>query len=360
MIMSVVDPSDYIPQLVVYSTFNIFAACSLVALVAVTLLVQDATANLTLLNLEVIFIISSSTSSALIWTGHARDSHPPFTLCLFNASATMSNTPLMAGAALALVAKVWGTAMIIWHPRYRQLFEWVTWTPFLLSFPYISAIPLFIAGIVSGLQHRNQVFRGSPFYCVVNLDAPQSTSSILGAIFTFISLVLAAWTSVKLIRTRQRTERQRFTSDPGSISFMFAIRVILFSFFVGAAFVSGIVALTSAFDAVVPDIIVASCGVGAFFIFASARPILHFVFCRRDSRKTLIPSTTGLSWGSGPITPQEFTLSSMTVTHAGNTPLESGKQPPTFHSHSFGGGQIQITRVVETHDEGGKSYWSTM
>ncbi|KAF7335285.1 hypothetical protein MSAN_02339200 [Mycena sanguinolenta] len=349
--MSVVDPSGYIPQLVVYATFNIFAACGLVALLTVTLIVQGFTANPSLVNLEIIFIISSSTSSALIWTGHARDTHPPFGLCLFNAAATMSNTPLMAGAALALVLKVWGIGMGIWHPRLTPLTEWATWTPFLLLFPFISAIPLFLAGIVMGLEHRDQVFRGSPFYCVVNLDTPQTTSSILGAAFTLTSLVLAAWTSVNLIKTRQRAGRGRFTEDPGSVSPVFATRVLLFSFFVGAAFVSGIVALTSEFDAVIPDIVVASCGVGAFFIFASAKPILQFVFCRGDHRKNHVPSS--LTWGSEPITPQEFTLASMTIIH-------TGKQPSTPGTGSFGQG-IQITRVKETLDEEGKPYrWSSL
>ncbi|KAJ6560223.1 hypothetical protein B0H19DRAFT_1069899 [Mycena capillaripes] len=359
MTVSVVDPSDFMPQLITYSAFNIFATCGLVALFAVTLLVQGVNANPSLLNLELIFIISSSTDSALIWTGHARDPDPPFVLCLLNASATMSNVPLMAGAALSIVAQVWGTAMTIWHPRYRPLMEWVLWTPFLLLFPFVSAIPLFIAGVAAepspyfflklGLERRSQVFRGSPFYCVVDVESLQSVSSIFGAVFTFISLVLAAWTTVKLLSTRRRAERQRFTEDPGSVSYMFALRVILFSVFVGAAFVSGIVALTSTFDAVIPDIVVASCGVGAFFIFASAKPIVQFVFCQRDSRKNFIPSTfTGVSFGSGPVTPQEFTLSTLTV--------QTGKQPPT---NSFGEAtQIQITRIVETQED--KASWAAV
>ncbi|KAJ6515272.1 hypothetical protein C8R45DRAFT_955891 [Mycena sanguinolenta] len=356
--MSVVDPSSYIPQLVVYATFNIFATCSLVALLAVTLIVQGPSTNPSLVNLEIIFILSSSTSSALIWTGHARDTHPPFGLCLFNAAATMSNTPLMAGAALALVLKVWGTGMAIWHPRFTRLLEWVTWTPLLLLLPFVSATPLFLAGIVMGLEHRDQVFRGSPFYCVINLDGPQATSSILGAAFTLTSLVLAAWTSVKLIKARRRAGRERFTTHPDSVSFMFAIRVLLFSFFVGAAFVSGIVALTSEFDAVIPDIVVASCGVGAFFIFASAQPILHFVFCRGDRRKNRVP--TSVTWGSEPITPQEFTLASMTITHTGKMPADSGKQPLAPGSAGLSQG-IQITRVKETLDEEGRSYrWSAI
>ncbi|KAJ7827632.1 hypothetical protein B0H14DRAFT_3720303, partial [Mycena olivaceomarginata] len=365
-----VNPSDYIPHLVIYATFNIFAACGLVALLAVTLLVQGPSANSSLVNLEIIFIISSSTSSVLIWTGHARDPHPPFALCLLSASATISNTPLMAGAALALVAKVWGTAMGIWHPQYRLLCGWITCTPVLLLFPFISAIPLFIASIVLGLEHRDQVFRGSPFYCLVNSEAPQSASSILGATYTFISLVLAVWTSIKLIRTQQRAERGRSTEDPGSISFVFAIRVLLFSLFVGAAFVSGIVALTSTFDAVIPDMVVASCGVGAFFIFASTKPILRFVFCQRESRRKNpipIPSTvTGLSgiWGSGPTTRHghEFTLSSVTVTRirtSSTMPVDESsglslKQP---FGPGVSEGQIQVTRVVETYDENGE-YWS--
>ncbi|KAF8182107.1 hypothetical protein K438DRAFT_1975651 [Mycena galopus ATCC 62051] len=359
--MLVADPSNFFPQLVIYATFNIFATCGLLALLTVTLLVQSPSTNPSLVNLEVIFIISSSTSSALVWTGHARNLHPPFALCLLNASAVMSNIPLMAGAALSLVTKVWGTAMIIWHPRFARPLEWIMWTPFLILFPFISAVPIFVAGVALGLEHQNQVFRGSPFYCVVNLDTPQAISTIFGAIFTLTSLVLAAWTSVQLIRTRLRFDRQRFTNDPGSVSLMFAIRVLLFSVFVGAAFVSGIFALTSTFDAVIPDIVVASCGVGAFFIFASAKPILDFVFCHhRDSREKPILSTMAPSWGSGPVTPQDFALSSMTATHTinDNVPIKSGKPPPI--SGAFAEGEIHVTRVVETLDEEGKTYWTAI
>ncbi|KAJ7651845.1 hypothetical protein B0H17DRAFT_1215145 [Mycena rosella] len=154
--MTVVNPSDFIPQLVIWSTFNIFAACGLGALLVVTLVVQGSRANLTLLNLEIIFILSSSTN-----------------------------------------------------------------------------------------------------------------------------------------------------------------------IFVLAAFVAGVIALSSSFNAVIPDIIVSSLGVGAFFIFASAAPIVRFVFCcQRDPawRSTLQPLTrTGSrSWPSGRGThselgthiepPQEFNL----------------------------------------------------
>ncbi|KAJ7034136.1 hypothetical protein C8F04DRAFT_1102367 [Mycena alexandri] len=267
--MSVAHPSDFIPQLVTWSTLSIFATWSLVVLLVVTLFLQGPTANSTLINLEFIFIIASSTSSVLIWTGHALDPEPPFALCLFNASATMANTPLMAGAAVTIVIKIWGTAMMFWHPRCRPAMVWIIWPPFLVLLPFLLAIPIFIAGVVIGLENRTAVFRGSPFYCVVNSDPVQTTSVLLGAVFTFTSLVLASWTAIKLLGTRRRAG-SRLTDD-SNLSYAFALRVVLFSVFVGAAFVSGIVALTSSFDAVIPDIIVASCGVGAFFIFASSR-----------------------------------------------------------------------------------------
>ncbi|KAJ7770995.1 hypothetical protein DFH07DRAFT_804443 [Mycena maculata] len=320
MRMSAVNPSNFLPQLVTWSTFNIFAACGLVALVVVTLHVQGLQANPTLLNLEVIFILSCSTTSALIWTGHARDPDPPFGLCLMNASATMSNTPLMAGAALAVVTKVWGSATLTWHPRCAVAMQWIIWTPFLLVLPFIFAIPLFLAGIVVGLEDQSKVFRGSPFYCVLNVDSLQTISPVLGALFTSVSLVLVSWISVRLLLIRRRVRATRLTNDP-NISYAFAFRVILFSVFVGAAFISGIVALTSSFDALVPDIIVASCGVGAFFIFASANPIIRFVFlCKRDSIRSFnTPGASATLSGTGSRSgrserethepPQEYVLS---------------------------------------------------
>ncbi|KAJ7784138.1 hypothetical protein B0H16DRAFT_1296314 [Mycena metata] len=267
--MSVANPSDFIPQLITWSTLSIFATWSLVVLLAVTLFLQGPTANSTLINLEFIFIIASSTNSILIWTGHALNPEPPFTLCVFNASAIMANLPLMAGAAVTIVIKVWGTAMMFWHPRCRSTMVWIIWPPFLVLFPFLLAVPIFIAGVVIGLKNRTAVFRGSPFYCVVNLGPIQTTSSLLGAVFTFTSLVLASWTAIKLLGNRRRAG-SRLTDD-AHLSYAFGLRVLLFSVFTAAAFVSSIVGLTSTFDAVIPDIIVASCGVGAFFIFASSR-----------------------------------------------------------------------------------------
>ncbi|KAJ7076196.1 hypothetical protein B0H15DRAFT_602704 [Mycena belliarum] len=300
--MKVANPSNFIPELVLWAAFEMFATCSLVALLTVTLLAMGLRANPTLLNLEIIFIISSSTSSVLIWTGNARNMDPPFSLCLMNASAVMANVPLMAGAALAIVAEVWGTAMTIWYPRFRPVLQWVIWTPFLVLLPYISAIPLFIAGTLLGLKDRTDVYRGSPFYCVLDQLPLQMATSIFGAAFTLIALVLATWTSVNLIATRRRVAGTRFTQDSETIvRRAFAFRVVLFSLFVGAAFVSGIIALSSSFDAIVPDIIVASCGVGAFFIFATSSPIIRFVFfCKRNQTGSSALSTTLTSWQSGP------------------------------------------------------------
>ncbi|KAJ7636830.1 hypothetical protein FB45DRAFT_682950, partial [Roridomyces roridus] len=261
-------PVDFLPQLITWATFNIFATCGLVPLLLVTLYLQGLDANATLVSLEFIFILTSSSASALVWTGHGLDPDPPFGLCLWNASVVMANTPLMAGAALAIVTKVWGTTMSIWHPRWQPVMSWITWTPFLISIPFLFGCPLLFTAVGLGLKNRDLVYRGSPFYCLLDVDSLQILSSAFGAILTFTSLVLAAWTSVKLVRTRRRIGSARFSAeDSNGISYAFVLRVIFFSLFVGAAFVSGIVALNSSFDAVIPDIVVASCGVGAFFHF---------------------------------------------------------------------------------------------
>ncbi|KAJ7681209.1 hypothetical protein B0H17DRAFT_898265, partial [Mycena rosella] len=262
------NPADFIPQLVIWSTFYIFATCALVPLFIITVVVQGLRTSATLLSLQLSFILASGAASALIWTGHARDLNPPFELCLINASAIMSNIPLNGGAALSLVVNVWGAAMIIWHPRVRPVMQWITWTPILILFPWIFSLPLFIAGIVVGLQDRTKVFRGSPFYCVLD-DSLQTISAALGAVLALTTLILATWTSINLFINRRRVGSSRF-SENSNISYTFTSRVIVFSIFVGAAFVAGIVALSSSFDAVIPDIIVASLGVAVFFIFASA------------------------------------------------------------------------------------------
>jgi hypothetical protein len=130
----IANPREYLPHLIVWSTFNIFAALAIAALLLVTLISQRRAADRTLLNLEAIFILTSASGSILVWTGHALDTHPPYALCLFNAAIGMANVPLMAGAALAVVLKVWGSVMIACHVRARGVVQWIIWRPFVRCF----------------------------------------------------------------------------------------------------------------------------------------------------------------------------------------------------------------------------------
>ncbi|KAJ6546924.1 hypothetical protein B0H19DRAFT_1265900 [Mycena capillaripes] len=273
--MSIVDPNEYAPHLIVWSTFNIFAACSNTILLAVTLISQRRNANRVLVNLELIFILTSACGSILIWTGHARDLHPPYGLCLFNASIGMANVPLMAGSAFAIVLKVWGSVMIPCHPRWQPIVKWIIWKPFLLALPYVSGFPLFVAGLVLGTRDPSKVYRGSPFYCVVENPPVQNAASGFGAAYTFLCLVLSVWTTVNLISTRWRV--RRLIEYPG-VSYSFVCRTLVFSIFVSVAFVVGILSLMSTFASIVPDVVLASCAVAVFFIFSTSKPIIQFVF----------------------------------------------------------------------------------
>ncbi|KAJ7677255.1 hypothetical protein B0H17DRAFT_1207170 [Mycena rosella] len=302
--MPIVDPNDYIPHLIIWSTFNIFAACSNIVLLTVTLISQRRAANHVLVNLEVIFIFTSASASLLIWTGHARDLHPPHNLCFSNALLAMSNVPFMGGSALAIVIKVWGSVMIACHPRWRPTVEWIIWMPFLVALPYVSGLPLLDSQI--GLQDRSKIFRGSPFYCVLDQPSLQNAASGFGAAYTFMCLVLSTWTTFNLITTRWRV--RRIIEYPG-VSYPFVCRVLLFSILVSAAFVVGILSLLSTFAAVVPDVVLSSCGVGVFFIFSTAKPIIQFVFrCRRVksvTTRTVSPWHSGLA-NTVAETPQEL------------------------------------------------------
>ncbi|CAK5280985.1 unnamed protein product [Mycena citricolor] len=171
----------------------------------------------------------------------------------------------------------------------------------LLAIPLISSLPLFIAGLVIGLGERDRVFRGSPFYCVVDHTTLQDASSGLGAAFTFICLVFAAWTTWLLVTTRWNV--RRIIEYPG-VSYPLVLRTLTFSIFVGVAFVVGVISLVTSFSEVVPDIFLSTCNVAVFFTFATSRPILEFVFhCRRvgssatpssrSHRGTAAPTSTG-------------------------------------------------------------------
>ncbi|KAJ7460908.1 hypothetical protein B0H11DRAFT_2057361 [Mycena galericulata] len=266
--MSIVNPHEHLSLLIVWSTFNIFAACSNAILLTVTLVSQRRDAHRLLVNLELLFVLAPASGSLLIWTGHALDSYPPYALCLANASMTMSNVPLQGGAASAIVLQVWGSVMMACHPRWIRTIEWIIWFPFLIALPYVSGLPLFFIGLAMGLSDRSKIYRGSPFYCVLDHAPLQNAASGFGAAYTFLCLALAIWTTFNLITTRWRV--RRICEYPG-VSYPFVLRTLLFSIFAGVAFVVGIFSLMSTFSAMVPDVFLSSCGVAVFFIFSTAK-----------------------------------------------------------------------------------------
>ncbi|KAJ7168368.1 hypothetical protein C8R43DRAFT_876765 [Mycena crocata] len=264
--MPIVDPNEYTPHLVVWSTFNIFATCANTVLLAVTLTYQPAPGC----KPSSTYILTSTTSSLLIWTGHARDMYPPYRLCLSNALLAMANVPLMGAAALSTVLKVWGSVMIVCHPKWTPVLEWVIWMPFVRFLPYVPAVPRFQAYILAqiGLHDPSKVYRGSSFYCVLDHTPLQTAASAFGAVYTLLCLILSGWTTFNLITTRWRV--RRIVDYPG-VSYPFVFRTLVFSIFVSVSFVVGILSLLSTFSAIVPDVVLSSCPVAAFFIFATAK-----------------------------------------------------------------------------------------
>ncbi|KAJ7684519.1 hypothetical protein DFH06DRAFT_899258, partial [Mycena polygramma] len=263
-----VNPNEHIPHLIVWSTFNIFAACSNAVLLAVMLISQRQNTNWVLVNLVLIFIVASATGSLLIWTGHDLDSHPPYGLCLFNASMSVANVPLMAGSAIAIVLEAWGSVVIACHPSWQPALQWTRWKSFLLALPYISGIPLLIAALVIGTRMPEKVYRGSPFYCVVDNAGLEDASLGFGAAYTFLCLALSGWTSLNLITARWRV--RRIIEYPG-VSYSFICRTLFFSIFVSVAFVVGVVDLFMAFTTIIPDIALSTCSVAVFFIFSTSK-----------------------------------------------------------------------------------------
>ncbi|KAK7046486.1 hypothetical protein R3P38DRAFT_2874012 [Favolaschia claudopus] len=301
--MSVVDPRNYLPHLITWSTFNLFSVFANILLVIVTFISQGSEANFLLIHLELIFVLTSGAASLLIWTGHALDMYPPHTLCLANAFLAMANPPLQGGAAFAIVLRVWGSVMAACRPQWMPAIRWTVSGPFVCRLSWLF--------FHVGLDNPTKVYRGSPFYCTVDHRKLQDACSGFGACFTFLALLFSGWTAYNLFTTRWRV--RRVVEYPG-VSYAFVIRTLVFSIFLGIAFVVGIISLRSSFSAIVPDVTLSSCNVGVFFIFATSEPILEFVFGCRCSRRAIPPlpmdSSPSGHFGSGrtdtPDTPQEL------------------------------------------------------
>ncbi|CAK5263171.1 unnamed protein product [Mycena citricolor] len=191
-------------------------------LLIVTLIVQGSSTNLTLVNLVFIFFFLLSTNSVLVWTGHVLEQFIPFLLCLFNALVNMSNVLLMAGRGTGNGDQGLGNGT----------------DGVLLALLYVASIPVFVAGILLGINNREQVFHGLPLYCVVKINSIQMISTLLDALFCSVSLILAGWIAIKLLLTQQTMDTllNHFVNNP-LLSVVFVTRVMVFLGFVLAALI---------------------------------------------------------------------------------------------------------------------------
>jgi hypothetical protein len=316
-------PRAHLPVLVLWATFNLTAALGHALLLALSLTLRRLRANVLLLNLEAVFVVATASGALLVWTGAALDAAPPRGLCLANAVFAQANPAAQTGVAFGLVTKVWSNAMLVYYPG-SKVIEYMGITPVvgacldrnsrevadgatqLLAVPYIAAVPIFIASLVVSeidvavpcswlipsrqytLRDPSLVSRGSPFYCTIDMPAlyallpsiyphqanrsPSGTGANAASIvFTFFTLVFAAWTAACVARShwRVRSLRANRRSGPGSLPLI--LRVLTFSVFVFIAFVCAIVSLFSSFSATTQDLVVSITPLAAFFIFASDR-----------------------------------------------------------------------------------------
>lgn len=101
-----VNPADKVPELVVWTTFNLFGAFGNALLLIASLLFPRKRNNVLLMNVHLVVFVAGILASSLILDGKGLSMNPPFGICLFNAAIILSNSAVLTGAALALVAKV--------------------------------------------------------------------------------------------------------------------------------------------------------------------------------------------------------------------------------------------------------------
>ncbi|EIN06706.1 hypothetical protein PUNSTDRAFT_136546 [Punctularia strigosozonata HHB-11173 SS5] len=316
-----VNPRDDFSLLILWSTFNIFAGVANLALLITSLSGAIRTSRM-LMQLEGVFVWTTLTGSLLIWTGHALDRHPPFGLCLVNAAFTDSNVAAQAGAALSLVLKVWAGVMGVTRPNSQELVRKISSDIMCFLITWVFAVALFWATFAVGIRNHDLIYRGSPFYCTVDNNALQTIPSVIGAVFTLATLILALWTVIIVAQARWRVR----SIQTSGINYRLVIRVFLFSIFVGVAFIVGVISILTSFEAVVPDSVISSTGVALFIIFASSKDVAELWFCcRRPMLST--PNRTGVSSRSRSRTrPTQHELSALPhASHANDDAFEPSK-----------------------------------
>lgn len=145
-----VNPADALPDLIIWSSFNLFGAFGNALLLFTSLLFPRKRNNLLLMNVHLVVFVAGVLASTLLLTGHGMSTDVPVGICLFNAAIILANSPVLAGAALALVAKVsaldcivstlseseqvWSNAMLVYYPT-SKILAWTSWTPLVRGRP---------------------------------------------------------------------------------------------------------------------------------------------------------------------------------------------------------------------------------
>jgi hypothetical protein len=92
-----------------FAILEITATLGILLLLIVSVCTKRLRANVILLNLELVFLVTAAGQSLLVWTGHSFDMDPPRGLCLLSGSFIAAAASMKAGAAFALICKVVST-----------------------------------------------------------------------------------------------------------------------------------------------------------------------------------------------------------------------------------------------------------
>ncbi|KAI0755007.1 hypothetical protein C8Q80DRAFT_404208 [Daedaleopsis nitida] len=309
--------------LAVWLFFHLVANHMLLTLLIATFLFsRSVSRHPTIINVCCTCVIAGITSSLLFYTGHQLGPEPPKGLCIAQASLTASIPPMLSTATFSLVFHTWWCCRFARLKDGRRVQSSRKLTVCLVAVPYIIYLS-FAAGLLPpALQHPDRVSRSRRvLYCSIQSSAYNDAVALFTAGMCLLSVAFAVHLAYLMSRSRTVLRGARREAD---VDLRLAVRVGIFTAYIlcvtgyvseylrhllyihlGAhSRYSVMLSELSTAHSVIPDMFVASVGLGAFIIFASQRDVLHvwsnILTCGRHNPNPSEPHTPSPSTGLGP------------------------------------------------------------
>jgi len=261
--------------------FQVAGGQVLLPILVATFLFTRATRHPTLINMCITWMLSSTVSCLLFYSGeyHHLPEGPASPLCITQASLVFAIPPMLSASAFGAIYHVWFTVSSTLKGQ-AGLQNCTIRSLVLLLLPYVLVVSFGVVGVIivltrplSNVSLARRVFYCSPFDSVYsNVAAVVSAVILLATLFFEIRICLIV---------RRNWIGLRNAGQGSGFDLSFTIRVCIFGIYVLLGFLAAIASVFS--TTAISDLFLATVPVAIAFLFGSQKDVLRvWMFWKRD------------------------------------------------------------------------------